>query len=199
MAKRRLLIVGDSFAARYPNDKGIGWPLLLRELYEVTNKAEAGVSEYKILKQLESISNIGTYDNIVIAHTSPHRVHTRQSIHNTELHKNCDLLLSDVEAKKLSFNPAIRSAKGYFKHHFDPDYYQDIYALIRKEINYLTRYVTTLHIDHFDTALPYAKEKYRLDLSSMWPYYKGTVNHYTQEGNQIVCARIEERLKDINE
>jgi hypothetical protein len=93
---KRLLIAGDSFAARYPDDQGQGWPLLLRELYEVTNVAQAGVSEYKILKQLQSISNIGQYNFIVIAHTSPHRVHTRKSIHNTELHKDCDLLLSDV-------------------------------------------------------------------------------------------------------
>ena len=196
MAKR-LLIAGDSFAARYPNDKGQGWPLLLRGEYEVTNVAQAGVSEYKILKQLQSISNIGQYNYIVIAHTSPHRVHTRKSIHSTELHKDCDLLLSDVEAKKFTLNPAIRSAKGYFKYHFDPDYYQDIYQLVRNEINNITRYVPTLHIDHFDTALSCAKEKYRLDLSSMWPYYRGDVNHYTQQGNEIVCARIIERLKDL--
>lgn len=194
---KRLLIAGDSFAARYPDDQGQGWPLLLRELYEVTNVAQAGVSEYKILKQLQSISNIGQYNFIVIAHTSPHRVHTRKSIHNTELHKDCDLLLSDVESKKFTLDPAIKSAKGYFKYHFDPDYYQDIYNLLRKEINEVTRYVPTLHVDHFDTALAYAKEDHRLDLSSMWPYYRGDVNHYTREGNQIVCARIEERLKDL--
>ena len=196
MAKR-LLIAGDSFAARYPNDTGYGWPLLLRGEYEVTNVAQAGVSEYKILKQLKNISNIGQYDYVIVAHTSPHRVHTRKSLHNTELHKDCDLLMSDVEAKTFTLDPAIRSAKSYFKYHFDPDYYQDVYNLIRKEINHLTRYVSTLHIDHFDTALPYAKEKYRLDLSSMWPYYKGNINHYTQEGNQIVCVRINERLKSI--
>jgi len=197
MAKERLLIVGDSFATPYPNDSSIGWPLLAREHYKVTNLAQAGVSEYKIFKQLKSVSNIGQYDFVVVAHTSPYRVHTRNSIHNTELHKDCDLLMSDVEAKTFTLDPAIRSAKGYFKYHFDPDYYQDVYNLIRKEINNLTRYVSTLHIDHFDMALPYAKEKYRLDLSSMWPYYKGSINHYTEEGNQIVFARIQERLKDI--
>lgn len=196
MAKR-LLIAGDSFAAPYPNDVDTGWPNLLKGIYEVTNVAQAGISEYKILKQLENFSNIGQFDYIIVAHTSPYRVHTRKSIHNTALHKNCDLLMSDVEAKTFTLDPAIKSAKGYFKYHFDPDYYQDIYFLIRKEISNITRYVPTLHIDHFDMALPYAKEKYRLDLSSMWPYYQGNINHYTKQGNEIVCARIIERLKDL--
>lgn len=194
---KRLLIAGDSFAARYPNDKGHGWPLLFREQYEVTNVAQAGVSEYKILKQLKNITNIGQYQYIIVAHTSPHRVHTRQSIHNTELHKDCDLLLTDVEAKTFTLDPAIRAAKGYFKYHFDPDYYQDIYNLVRKEISDITRYVPTLHIDHFDTALIHAQEKNCLDLSNMWPHYKGNINHYSVEGNQIVYARIEERLKGL--
>lgn len=195
MAKR-LLIAGDSFAARYPNDKGHGWPLLFRELYDVTNVAQAGVGEYKILKQLQKF-NLIQFDFVVVAHTSPYRVHTRESIHKTELHKNCDLLLSDIEAKRFTFNPAVNSAKGYFKYHFDPDYYQDMYELIRKEIDNITKHVPTLHIDHFEPALKYAHEKNCLDLSGMWPYYKGNINHYSVEGNQIVCARIEERLKGL--
>ena len=193
----RILIAGDSFAARYPNDKGQGWPLLLRELYDVVNVAQAGVSEYKILKQLENVSIIGQYKFIIVAHTSPYRVHTRNSIHNTELHKDCDLLLSDVEAKKFNFNPVVKSAKGYFKYHFDPDYYEDVYKLIRNQISQVTRYVPTLHVDHFEPSLKYANEQLKLDLSAMWPYYKGNINHYTPEGNQLVCARIIEKLKEL--
>lgn len=192
-----ILIVGDSFAARYPNDKGQGWPLLLRESYEVVNLAQAGVSEYKILKQLRSVSNIGRFKFIIVAHTSPYRVHTRNSIHKTELHKDCDLLLSDVEAKKFTLNPAIKSAQGYFKHHFDPNYYEDMYELIRKEINFVTRYVPTLHIDHFESSLKYAHEDNNLDLSKLWPDFRGDINHYTIYGNQIVYENILDKLKDL--
>ena len=50
----KILICGDSFAAdwtvKYP---GQGWPNMLAEIHEVTNLAQAGCSEYKILKQLE--------------------------------------------------------------------------------------------------------------------------------------------------
>lgn len=194
MAKR-LLIAGDSFAAKYPNDDGSGWPLLLRDYYKVKNVAQAGVGEYKILRQLKDISNIGQYDLIIVAHTSPYRVHTKQSIHNTPLHKDCDLLMSDVDAK-CSIRPSVLAAKGYFKYHFDPDYYEDMYALIRKEIRNITRYTRTLHIDHFDSSIKYAEENFKLDLSKMWPYYKGNINHYTPQGNQLVCARIIEKLKE---
>lgn len=194
---KNILIAGDSFAARYPNDTGLGWPLLMREYYNIVNVAQAGVSEYKILKQLKNISNIGYFGAVIICHTSPYRVHTRQSIHNTELHKDCDLLLSDVEAKKFTLNPAVRSAKGYFNHHFDPDYYEEIYNLLRKEISDVTRYVPTLHIDHFDSSLKYAHEKNKLDLSRLWPDFRGNINHYTAHGNQIVYETILEKLKEL--
>ena len=193
---QKLLIAGDSFAAKYPNDTSVGWPLLLKQYYDITNTAQAGVSEYKILKQLKSVSNIGQYSLIIIAHTSPYRVHTRQSIHSTELHKDCDLLMSDID-DKFSIRPSVFAAKGYFKHHFDPDYYEDMYSLLRKEIQNITRYTPTLHIDHFESSLKYAKEDFKLDLPQMWPYYKGNINHYTPEGNQLVCARILEKVKEL--
>lgn len=198
MAKR-LLIAGDSFAAPYPNDVDTGWPNLLKGVYEVTNVAQAGVSEYKILKQLRNISGIEEiFDLVIVAHTSPYRVHTVKSIHDTELHKDCDLLLADIESfSPFTLNPAIKSAKGYFKYHFDPEYYEDIYELLREDIEDVTKNVPTLHIDHFETSLKYAKEKFNLNLSAMWPYYRGNINHYTPEGNQIVCARVLENLKEL--
>jgi hypothetical protein len=52
-----LLICGDSFAAdwtvKYP---GEGWPNLMSKIHNVTNLAQAGCGEYKVLKQLESVN-----------------------------------------------------------------------------------------------------------------------------------------------
>ena len=104
--------------------------------------------------------------------------------------------MSDID-DKFSIRPSVFAAKGYFKHHFDPDYYEDMYSLLRKEIQNITRYTPTLHIDHFESSLKYAKEDFKLDLSQMWPYYKGNINHYTPEGNQLVCARILEKVKEL--
>ena len=42
----KLLVAGDSFVAEWPGDEG--WVKLLANDYDVTNVAQAGVSEYKI-------------------------------------------------------------------------------------------------------------------------------------------------------
>ena len=51
----KILICGDSFAAdfRITDTNALGWCNLLEEKYTVVNRAQAGVSEYKILKQIE--------------------------------------------------------------------------------------------------------------------------------------------------
>ena len=60
----KILILGDSFAtdwtSKYPQGKG--WPNLLAEKFDVTNLAQAGISEYKILKQIKSVSNLEKFD-----------------------------------------------------------------------------------------------------------------------------------------
>ena len=48
----RILIAGDSFAAEWPGTHG--WSKMLAEHHDVKNVAQAGVSEYKILKQLKN-------------------------------------------------------------------------------------------------------------------------------------------------
>ena len=72
----RVLIAGDSFAAdwqvKYPTQAG--WPNLLVDKYTVTNIAQAAVSEYKILKQIQSV-DLNQYDSIIISHASPNRIH----------------------------------------------------------------------------------------------------------------------------
>ena len=57
--KKKLLIAGDSFAADWTiKYKGEGWVNTLCEDYDVTNVAQAGVSEYKIYNQLKTNKNI---------------------------------------------------------------------------------------------------------------------------------------------
>jgi hypothetical protein len=58
----KLLICGDSFAADWTvKVKEKGWVNLLAQDYKVTNLAQAGCSEYKILKQLQSV-NLDKFD-----------------------------------------------------------------------------------------------------------------------------------------
>ena len=53
MAKR-IVLAGDSFGCEWPT--GEGWPLMLAQQHGVNNIAQAGVGEYKILKQIDQLN-----------------------------------------------------------------------------------------------------------------------------------------------
>ena len=191
----KLLVAGDSFAAEWPGSNG--WPKLLKKDYEVTNIAQAGVSEYKILKQLQNIT-LNDYDVFIVSHTSPSRVHTpTHPLPRTDLHKNCDLIYSDIENRFDLFNPSLRAAKGYFQHHYDDHYYQTIYSLLRKEIYTLLTKRKYLSLSHVEIAKYFIWEDNHLDFTDFWQANKGKENHYNEEGNQKICKIIVDNLHKL--
>lgn len=191
----KLLVAGDSFAAEWPGSNG--WPKLLKKDYEVTNIAQAGVSEYKILKQLQNIT-LDDYDVFIVSHTSPSRVHTpTHPLPRTDLHKNCDLIYSDIENRFDLFNPSLRAAKGYFQHHYDDHYYQTIYSLLRKEIYTLLTKRKYLSLSHVEIAKYFIWEDNHLDFTDFWQANKGKENHYNEEGNQKICKIIVDNLHKL--
>ena len=184
----KILITGDSFAANWPN--GDGWPNMLARRHDVTNLAQAGVSEYKILQQIKR-SNLENFDKIIISHTSPSRVHTKKHpIHKKGLHKDCDLIYTDIVNRNYWFNPALRAARDWFKYHYDDEYQIDMYILIRKEIRTLLSSHSCLNITHTDISNKYTLEHNAIDFSGVWRQHKGKINHYTQKGNEIVFKNI---------
>ena len=199
MAKT-ILIAGDSFGCEWPNGKG--WPLKLAEHDAVNNVAQAGVGEYKILKQLHRVFDhnpnwTDNYSCVIVCHTSPSRVHTpKHPVHKQGLHKDCDLIFSDINSKFDWFNVSLRTAKNWFWHHYDDDYQKETYSLIRQEINRLIT-IPYLAVDNFSISNQFACEKNRLDLTDIWPMYRGETNHYTEEGNQIVYQQIVDKLDKI--
>jgi len=196
MAKKsKILIAGDSFACDWPNSN-VGWPTLLKEKFEVTNVAQAGVGEYKILQQIRQ-QDMSLYNAVIVCHTSVSRVHTRHHpIHTTGLHKDCDLIYTDIAAKSDWFNPALKAAKNWFKHHYDDQYQKHIYSLLRQEINRLIT-VPYLAVDHFVDAAFWSIEKHKMECFALWPKYRGDVNHYTEEGNQKLLLEIIDKLEHI--
>lgn len=191
----KLLVAGDSFAAEWPGSNG--WPKLLKKDYEVTNVAQAGVSEYKILKQLQNVT-LDDYDVFIVSHTSPSRVHTpTHPLPRTDLHKDCDLIYSDIENRFDLFNPSLRAAKGYFQHHFDDHYYQTIYSLLRKEIYTLLTKRKYLSLSHIEIAKYFIWEDNHLDFTDFWQANKGKENHYNEEGNQKICKIIVDNLHKL--
>jgi hypothetical protein len=187
----KILIAGDSFATVWP-DSPLGWPTLLAKKYDVVNLAQAGIGEYKILKQIES-QEINNFDLVIVSHTSPSRLHTNNHpVHKEGFHKNCDLILNDLVNRSAFRNPSLKAAQEYFKYHYDDEYQIDIYNLIRKQINELITipYVSMSHVDIVNTL---AIEANHLDFSNLWSKERGGMNHYTVEGN----FKIFETLEDI--
>ena len=192
-----ILIAGDSFGAEWPSkNNNVGWPNLLSSNFKITNVSQAGVGEYKILKQIESVDQ-NNYDIMIINHTSPSRVHTKQHpIHSTALHKNCDLLYNDIDRKFSFFNRSLRTACNWFLYHYDDKYQIDIYNLVRKEIENRI-HIPHIAISHMPIAAKYRIEKNYLDFSDLWQRHRGDVNHYDKEGNQLVSLTIENKICKI--
>jgi len=183
-----ILLAGDSFAAKWP--EAGGWPELLAQQHTVKNVAQAGISEYKILRQIQN-ANLDDFDKIIVSHTSPTRVHTRKHpIHESGLHADCDLIYNDIVDRNSWFNPSLRGAKDWFKYHYDEDYQTDIYLLIRKEIRKILGKSKYISITHLPISTKYAIEHNNISFSTVWQQHKGTVNHYTEQGNQIVYKQI---------
>jgi hypothetical protein len=193
----KILICGDSFAAdwtvKYP---GRGWPNMLSEQHEVVNLAQAGCSEYKILKQLES-ADLNAYDQIIVSHTSPYRIYVKtHPVHyNDLLHKDCDFLYSDVKEHAVN-NKKLVPVVNYIENYFDLDYAKDIHRLLCKEIEQLLEFVENrvIHIANIDYKTVYSF-KNMIDFSNLFASNRGSMNHFDAEGNQEVFKILSTTLK----
>ena len=188
----RILIAGDSFAAEWPGTHG--WSKMLAEHHDVKNVAQAGVSEYKILKQLQN-SKFDNYDIVIVSHTIHSRVHTnKHPIHKKGLHKDCDLIYSDIIDRSSLWNSSLHSAQGYFMHHYDDNYYQTIYKLLRKEIYTILADKKYLSISHHNIPKEFIFEDNHLSFNKIWQKNKGNENHYNNTGNKKVLKIILDKL-----
>ena len=191
----KILISGDSFAAnwtvKYPDQKG--WPNLLEDKFDIKNVAQAGCSEYKIYKQLEN-EKLENYDHIIICHTSPFRIPTiNHPIHfNDILHKNCDLLYSDIK-ENLDKNPELISICDFFEKYFDFESAIFSHRLICKEIELITASYNTIHVTNIDWK-DFYQFKNMLNFYELFQTNRGFTNHYDDTGNDIVYRTILKRL-----
>lgn len=184
---KKLLICGDSFSCKWPSTNNIGWPTLLESDYDITNLSQAGVSEYKIYKQLSSI-DIKKYDKIIVCHTSPYRIpiEVHPYFKKETLHKNSDLIFKDVESKKFSsFKMFI--AYYFFKFFFNIEYFKFSHLLILNEIKKVNSNI--VHITFFKL-----ESSDVLDLSNYFMKFRGDVNHLSKEGNFKVYSHIKNIL-----
>jgi len=175
----KLLIIGDSFS--HNNN---GWPSMLG--VDFKNCSENGVGEYKVLKQ---IHNVGSYDKILVNHTSPWRVHTpTHPIHkDSNNRQHNDFMLTDVEYHS-KVNDQMKIVNQYLKKYYDPTYQLDIYNLI---VDKLLSLKNTIHITFHD---PEDTSKINNNYNKFWKTYPGNINHMSLEGNEIVAEEIKKLL-----
>ena len=149
---KKILICGDSFSADWSakHQDYKGWPILLADTHQVTNLSQAGCSEYKIWKQLYA-ADLSLFDYVILSHTSPFRIpiESHPDHYNDVLHKDCDLIYSDIKQSK---NKTLQSVADYFEKFFLPEYAIFVHDLIiGYEIKYLESFKgTAIHI----TGLP---------------------------------------------
>lgn len=185
----KILICGDSFAADwsilYPRKKG--WPNLLADRFNITNIAQAGCSEYKILLQLLSV-DLTQFDKIIVSHTGSHRriyVKCHPVYENDPFHKDSDLIYSDIKHHCIK-NKKLLPLIEYFEKYFDLEHAKFMHSLILKEIYAIVENYNVLHISHLEEE----------ELSNCVSFYdilktnKGLINHYSELGNQIVYEKI---------
>jgi hypothetical protein len=194
----KLLICGDSFAADWTvKVKEKGWVNLLAQDYKVTNLAQAGCSEYKILKQLQSV-NLDKFDMVLVSHTSPFRLYVPEHPvhHKDKLHKNSCLLYSDV-LEHLPDHPELKPVVEYFDKYFDVQYAEYMHNLLLRDIEKLCP-INTLHISHIDWKNLHEFENF-VSFKEVFAKHRGSVNHYTEAGNQIVYQSVSNSLRVMNE
>ena len=192
---KKLLICGDSFAADWTvKVAGQGWVNKLNSDFTVTNLAQAGCSEYKILKQLQSVK-LSKFDKILVSHTSPYRLYvTEHPVHKGDsLHNNSCLLYSDVVAH-LDDHPELKAVTNYFENYFDLEYAEHIHNLLLQEIeNYCPQ--NTLHISHIDWKKLHEFKNF-LNFKSVFEKHPGNVNHYDDLGNELVYESVIGKLNE---
>ena len=198
-----ILIIGDSFAADWSTKYKdyLGWPNLLAEQHTVTNLAQAGVSEYKIYRQLLSVRDLSQFDVVIVAHTSPYRIPTWQHpIHsNDSLHKDADLIYADIayHSKRIKniFNRSLRGAYEFFNYHYDSGFFEDSYCLFRKEINRILEDKQVITLSTFNQQA--SMEANTINLVDMLVTYPGLINHYSEFGNRLVYGSITSKIQEL--
>ena len=191
----KILICGDSFAAdwtvKYPDQKG--WPNMLAEHHDVINIAQAGCSQYKVLKQVQSVFP-EDFDKIIISHTSPYRLPiVNHPLHLYDpLHKDSDLIYLDIKDR-----PGLEGLASYFENHMDLEFCTYMHTSMCQEIDKLTEWDDVLHMSGI-----YWHDLYEfpgmIHFEDIMKYHPGLMNHMSDEGNRKVLEKVLAWIDDVS-
>lgn len=186
-AMPNILLIGDSFVADWSVKQPVtGWPNYLANNYQLTNLGQAGCSEYKIKKQLDS-ADLGQYSHVVVVHTSMSRIPVdHHPLHCTDpLLKDCDFIYSDVLVNN---NSQVQCVTEYYEKFYHVDFFEYIYGLIVQDIDQilLKSKIPTLHITFFDHRLPVDHRNFY----DLFRDHRGTANHLDEYANRYMFEEI---------
>jgi hypothetical protein len=187
MAKKRILIVGDSFCAANDHDKS--WHNLLRNHFDVTNFSQCGVGQYKIHKQLYQAQQY--FDIVLYAISSPYRCHTESNpfydtLHPT--HANCDFIYQDV-LDKLPDHRA-QNLVWWFENVFDLDQAKHMHNLVVVDDCKLQNLIPISFFDctHIDPSIDI------VDFFAVWQNHPGLCNHLSDQGHDLVFQTLMSKI-----
>jgi hypothetical protein len=191
--KKKIALFGDSFGYQKKDNVFPSWVDLLEENYEITNYCQCGVSQYKILKQIEN-ANLDQFDILIVLHTSFSRVFVEHNpLHSDNpVYDTCDIIYSDIENHDGEF---AQTCRLYFKHIFSESYAKDLHNLICERIDKLcmTSKKLVIHATGFDYTDLYKFDRLE-NLHPIFVEHRGNVNHYNQKGNWLVYEKLSKRL-----
>lgn len=192
MAKKSILIVGDSFCADTGHE--ISWHNRLRENFDVTNFSQCGVGQYKIHQQLHKSSQ--TFDIIIYSITSPFRCHTEINpfySRSHPSHSNCDFIYQDL-IDKLPDSRA-QHLVWWFENVFDLDQAKFMHNLLVVNDCKIDNLIPISFFDctHIDRSIDI------LNFFEIWKNHPGVWNHLNDQGHDMVfrtlISKIVFRLK----
>lgn len=186
-----ILLAGDSFASNWHT--GDEWWLQLP--YSITNTAQAGASQFKILKQFDTI-DISKYDAAIIFHTSPYRIYSESEnlLHKKSItHKNSCYVINDVLHKRNSLSNAM---KNYVKYFYNEEFVKYTHKKICQDIENITSKIPTIHASGFDYSDIYSFENF-ISVQDLFENHRGNTCHLNKNGNRYLAERICKKLHDL--
>lgn len=180
---KKLLIIGDSFSA---SDDANSWCSKFHD-FETHNVSMSGSSEYRLIKQLNSL-DVTDYCQVIFVHTSPNRIYVDQNPYHefSSTHNHCDLIFQDIHARLP--DPYAANVVWWFENVFDLEQAMFNHTLLVEHA--LKKLPNALHLTFFDYALPGVHS-----LHKIWKDHPGTINHMSAAGNQVVIEKLKQIWK----
>lgn len=183
----KILIAGDSYAADWGGTTE-WWKSLP---HDVINIAQAGSSQYRILK---SLPDKNVYDITIIFHTSPYRIFTENNVihNNSTTHKHSDYLIYDIISKG---GKVAKAMKTYVEYLYNEEFILYTHTKICEDIIAKVKNKKVIHVTAFDYTCIHTFDNVELvDIRDIASDHQGDICHLSEYGNKLLAEKISEKI-----